>query len=74
MPTAEGRELIPVSSQAHKHLKTVVAAMKEQGIPTNGTLIASELILSIPIPQPTPAVEVKRRTRKAEQAARVPAL
>jgi hypothetical protein len=59
------RELIPISSQAHLHLKAVVAAMKANGLPTSGTLIASEVILSIPIPQPQPKpVEKKRQIRK----------
>lgn len=63
METKKYRELIPVSSQAHLHLKAVVAAMKANGLPTSGTLIASEVILSIPIPQPKP-VEIKKTVKK----------
>jgi hypothetical protein len=71
------RELIPISSQAHQHLKAVVAAMKSNGLPTSGTLIASEVILSIPIPQPQPKsktiVEKKRQIRKPAKRVRMSA-
>lgn len=67
MPLAKNRELIPVSTQAHKHLKALVAVMQNNGIPTNGTLLASQLILAIPMPEPK-AKESKRRTRKAVTA------
>jgi hypothetical protein len=63
MPQAKNRELIAVSSQAHEHLKNVVAYLEKKGIPTSGTKIASEAILSIPIPQPQ-AVGKKPRARR----------
>lgn len=59
----KNRTLIPISIQAHAHLKAVVAAMIESGLPTSGTMVASEVILSIPIPQPQP-VEKKQRPRR----------
>lgn len=78
MALADNRELIQISTQAYNHLKAVVAANKKSGLPTSGTLLASQAILSIPIPppqQPTPTtkpVEKKSRPRKAKpvQAAR----
>jgi len=74
MPLAKERELIAVSSQAHRHLKDVVKAMKRNGIPTSGTSLASELILSIPIPKAT-IEQPKRRARKeqGQQPAALPA-
>lgn len=68
MPLAKERELIPVSSQAHKHLRNLVAAMKRNGIPTNGTVIVSQAIMSIPIPA-APAEEKPRRARARKAAA-----
>jgi hypothetical protein len=71
MPQAKDRELIPISTQAHAHLKAVVAVMKQSGLPTSGTSLASKAILSIPLPeQPQPIkpikpVEKKRPRRKA---------
>ena len=62
MPQAKNRELIAVSSQAHEHLMRIVAAMKGNGFPTSGTMIASELILSMPIPQPV--VEKKQLQKR----------
>lgn len=67
------RELIPVSTQAHEHLRKVVEAHKANGLPTSGTLLASQAILSLPIPEPQPQpkakskiVEKKRRTHKSK--------
>ncbi len=71
---------VRVTRQARAHLDKLIPAERERrGLNVSMTDVVSELILSQPIPesipQPTPAVvEVKRRTRKAEQAARVPAL
>lgn len=65
MPLAKERELIPVSSQAHKHLRAVVEAMKANGLPTNGTMLVSEMILRLSVPQqtptPTPTSKPKRK-------------
>lgn len=72
MPLADNRELIPVSTQAHQHLKAVVAAMKKNGIPANGTMLASQVILAIPLP--APVVEKKRKARKVTETAAIPAL
>lgn len=77
MALSPGRELIQISSQAYEHLQAIKAATEQIGAKRSATLIASEAILSLPIPTvPTPTVEVKRRTRKAvrPQAAQVPAL
>lgn len=68
MPLAKNRELIAISSQAHEHLKTIVAAMKGKGIPTSGTLIASQVILSIPIPQAQAVGKKRRRSTDAVSA------
>ncbi|MDX9690775.1 MAG: hypothetical protein RBT70_10030 [Alphaproteobacteria bacterium] len=38
--------------------------MRKNGIPTSGTLLASEVILAIPIPQAT-TVKPLRKARKA---------
>ena len=60
MPLAKNRELIPVSGEAHAHLKNVVDAMKRKGIPATGTMLASQVILAIPIPE-VPQPQPKRR-------------
>ncbi len=65
MPQPKNRELISISTPAHQHLKAVVAAMKKSGIPTSGTMLASQLILAIPFPQPVKAVEVRKRAKRA---------
>lgn len=64
MPLAKNREQITVSTKAHAHLRSVVDAMRKNGIPTSGTLLASEVILAIPIPQAT-TVKPLRKARKA---------
>lgn len=64
MATAKDREFLTVSSEAHAHLKAVVERYKKNGVPMNGTLLASQIILSIPMPEIT-AKESKRRTSKA---------
>jgi hypothetical protein len=70
MPLSEDRELIQITKHAYKHLKAVVAAKKNSGVPRTGTSLASEAILSIPlppIPQPTEASASKKRARKATE-------
>lgn len=76
MPLSKNRELISCTRPAHKHLKAVVAALKKSGIPTNGTMIVSEAILSIPLPEPAKAAGVpSEKKRKAQPStAAVPAL
>lgn len=59
-----------VTKQARAHLDKVIPAIRERsGLNVSMTDVVSEAILSIPIPQPTPAVEGKRRTRKAASPA-----
>ena len=65
MATAKNRELITVTKQAHKHLRDVVNRLKKNGIPANGTLLASQQILSIPLPELVEEKPTKRRARKA---------
>ena len=74
MPTAKNRELISVSTQAHRHLKAVVKAFKAKGVPINGTLLASEHILAIPLPngnnghaKPAPKAEPVAVSEEGEQ-------
>lgn len=50
MPLGKDRELTPVTSQAHAHMKRIVAAYKKRGIPESNTHWLSDLILSQPIP------------------------
>lgn len=50
MPLAKDRKLTPVTSQAHVHMKRIVAAYKKRGIPESNTHWLSDLILSHPIP------------------------
>lgn len=50
MPLAPNRELTPITSQAHAHMKRIVAAYKKRGIPESNTHWLSDLILSQPIP------------------------
>jgi len=50
MPLAKDRKLTPITSQAHAHMKKVVAAYKRHGVPESNTHLVSSLILSLPIP------------------------
>jgi len=50
MPLALDRELTPITSQAHTHMKRIVAMLKKRGVPESNTHWLSELILSQPIP------------------------
>jgi len=50
MATAKDRELIPISTQAHEHLRRIVYALKAQGLRSTMTGFASALILSQPVP------------------------
>lgn len=65
MPLAKDRELIQISVQAYKHLKAVVSATKSIGVPTSGTSLASQAILSLPIPQPESKKAKPARAPKA---------
>lgn len=68
---------VRVTKQAHAHLARIIPAVREErGLNVSMTDFVSELILSTPIPQPTRAVEEKkRRTRKAvNQSTAAPAL
>lgn len=62
MPLASNRELIQISKQAYQHLKKVVGTKKASGVPVSGTMLASEAILNIPLPQP----EIKKPKRAAK--------
>lgn len=70
MPLAKNREQITVSGEAHAHLKAVVRALRRQGIPTNGTMLASQSILAMPIPDGTSS-SAKVTPRKAKPQAAV---
>lgn len=50
MTTAPNRELTPVSTQAHQHMKRIVSALKKRGLYATNTAWLSELILSQPMP------------------------
>jgi hypothetical protein len=50
MPIASNRELIQITSQAYRHMKKAIGALKRKGIPTSGTRWVSELILAQDIP------------------------
>lgn len=50
MTTAPNRELTPISTQAHQHMKRVVAALKKRGLYATNTGWLTELILSQPLP------------------------
>lgn len=64
MATAKDREFLTVSTEAHAHLKAVVDAYKKNGVPMNGTMLASQVILSLPMPEKAKE-PIKRRTRIA---------
>lgn len=50
MTTPTNRELTPISTQAHLHMKRIVALYKRRGIPESNTHWLSDLILSQPLP------------------------
>lgn len=50
MPLADNRELTPITTPAHQHMKRIVAALKKRGLPESNTRWLSELILSQPMP------------------------
>lgn len=50
MPLALNRELTPITTQAHQHMKRIVSAHKRKGLPETNTHWLSELILSQPLP------------------------
>jgi hypothetical protein len=64
MTTSADRKFLTVSTQAHRHLGKVVKAMIRNGYRANGTMVASQIILSIPIPEPTNPTPAKRRASK----------
>jgi len=50
MTTAPDRELTPISTQAHQHMKRIVSALKKQGLYETNTGWLTKLILSQPMP------------------------
>ncbi len=66
--------IIRISNLANRRADEIVEALEARGIDTSKTSVVSELILSMPIPQPTQPVEKKRRTRKAVSQSTVAAL
>ena len=74
MPLAKNRELITVTDQAHEHLRKVVSVMKKNGLPVNGSMLASQAILAIPLPQVRIPAEKKRKARKVAETVAAPAL
>jgi hypothetical protein len=70
MPIAPNRELIQISSQAYRHMKKAIGALKRKGIPTSGTRWVSELILAQEIPNGNnhqPAVAVPSPVHEEEK-------
>ncbi|MBM3180610.1 MAG: hypothetical protein FJZ86_09660 [Chloroflexi bacterium] len=66
--------IIRISNLANRRADEIVEALEARGIDTSKTSVVSELILSMPIPQPTQPVEKKRRFRKAVSQSTVAAL
>jgi len=66
--------IIRISNLANRRADEIVEALEARGIDTSKTSVVSELILSMPIPQPTQPVEKKRRSRKAVSQSTVAAL
>lgn len=50
MTTAPDRELTPISTQAHQHMKRIVSALKKKGLYETNTGWLTKLILSQPMP------------------------
>lgn len=71
MPLALNRELTPVTTKAHAHMKKIVAAHKKRGVPESNTHWLSELILSQPIPNGNGAHWVGEKPAGGQQSAEV---
>jgi hypothetical protein len=70
MMTEKNKEYyqVRVSKRARAHLAVLVPAFRdERGVNVSMADLASEAILSIPIPQPTEASASKKRVRKATE-------
>lgn len=68
MTTPANRLLTPVSTEAHRHMKRIVTALKKRGLPESNTRWLSELILSQPMPnghsKPAPVAEVTEEEKQ----------
>lgn len=53
----ETRHFVTITVPAREHLMRVIRAKRRNGYPTNQTMLVSELILAIPIPNGTKPVQ-----------------
>lgn len=52
MPLGQDRTLTQITLPAKAHMKKIIAVIQAKGIPTNGSMWLSSLILDQPIPMP----------------------